>query len=90
MLFRSGLPYNAPADSNQNAGIVVSLSRYQHPDTSGFNDHELVWRMNKEWHIGLIVKSESRDKILSLLDGYTKRIGEEFHASLPAPDKPTS
>ena len=85
-----GLPYNAPADSNQNAGIVVSLSRYQHPDTSGFNDQELVWRMNKEWHIGLIVKSESRDKILSLLDGYTKRIGEEFHASLPAPDKPTS
>ncbi|MEM9857116.1 MAG: ATPase [Bacteroidota bacterium] len=85
-----GLPYQAPDDLNQNAGIVVSLSRYQHPDTSSFTDPELVWRMNKEWHIGLIVKSEDRNKVSTLLDGYTKRIGEEFHASLPAPDKSTS
>ena len=85
-----GLPYQAPDDLGQNAGIVVSLSRYQRPDTSSFTDPELVWRMNKEWHIGLIVKSEDRNKVSSLLDGYTKRIGEEFHASLPAPDKSTS
>lgn len=85
-----GLPYKAPKDTDENAGIVVSLSRYQHPDTSSFQDPELCWRMEKEWHIGLILKSDSRDKILSLLDGYTQRIGEEFHASLPAPDKPTS
>ncbi|MEM7108705.1 MAG: ATPase [Bacteroidota bacterium] len=85
-----GLSYQAPEDKHQNAGIVVSLSRYQHPDTSGFTDPELVWRMDKEWHIGLIVKSEDRNKVSLLLDGYTKRIGEEFHASLPAPDKSTS
>lgn len=85
-----GLPYNPPQDTNQHAGIVVSLSRYEHPDTSSFNDPELCWRMNKAWHIGLIVQSDNRDKILSLLDDYTRRISEEFHASLPAPDKPTS
>ena len=39
--------YEAPKDLNKNAGIVVSLSRFEHPDTSSFNDPELCWRMNK-------------------------------------------
>jgi hypothetical protein len=43
--------------------------------------------MNKAWHIGLIVVSDSRERVLELLDTYTKRISNEFHASLPAPDK---
>ncbi|MFT4849418.1 MAG: hypothetical protein ACI83B_001960, partial [Sediminicola sp.] len=38
-------------------------------------------------HIGLIVVSDSRERVLELLDTYTKRISNEFHASLPAPDK---
>ena len=69
------------------AGIVVSLSRFEHPDTSSFTDSEIVWRMNKAWHIGLIVVSDSSDRVLELLDNYTHRIGNEFHASAAAPDK---
>jgi hypothetical protein len=42
--------------------------------------------MNKAWHIGLIVVSNSRERVLELLDNYTNRISNEFHASLPAPD----
>ena len=79
--------YKLPKVNNQYAGIVVSLSRFEHPDTSSFTDKEIVWRMNKAWHIGLIVVSDSSERVLELLDQYTKRIGEEFHASLPAPDK---
>jgi len=81
------IAYKLPKVKNAYAGIVVSLSRFQHPDTSSFTDKEIVWRMNKEWHIGLIVLSESRDRVLELLDHYTHRIAHEFHASAPAPDK---
>jgi len=79
--------YKLPKINNQYAGIVVSLSRFEYPDTSSFTDKEIVWRMDKAWHIGLIVVSDSSERVLELLDHYTERIGKEFHASLPAPDK---
>lgn len=78
--------YTLPKANNKYAGIVVSLSRYEHPDSSSFNDPEIVWRMNKAWHIGLIVVSDSSERVLELLDNYTQRIANEFHASSPAPD----
>ena len=82
-----GEKYVLPKEiKEKSAGIVVSLSRYEHPDTSSFDDAEIVWRMNKPWHIGLIVTSDSKDRVIQLLDQYTQRIQEEFHASLPAPD----
>jgi biotin carboxylase len=79
--------YIFPKTDNKYAGIVVSLSRYEHPDTSSFTDAEIVWRMNKAWHIGLIVVSDSSERVLELLDRYTQRIANEFHASSPAPDR---
>jgi len=79
--------YALPQTQNRYSGIVVSLSRYEHPDTSSFTDPEIVWRMNKPWHIGLIVASNSSERVQELLNHYTQRIANEFHASLPAPDK---
>jgi len=79
--------YKLPATKKEYAGIVVSLCRYQHPDTTSFDDKEIVWRMKDEYHIGFIVKAESRERVLELLDGYAKRIAKDFHASAPAPDR---
>jgi hypothetical protein len=79
--------YKLPKIESKYAGIVVSLSRFEYPDTSSFIDAEIAWRMNNPWHIGLIVVSNSRERVLELLDNYTKRISIEFHASLPPPDK---
>ena len=76
-----------PVEENRHAGIVVSLSRYEHPDTADFADKEIVWRMQKPWHIGLIVSSESTDQVKSLLDRYTETIASAYHASLPPPEK---
>ncbi|WP_426430551.1 ATP-grasp domain-containing protein [Winogradskyella sp. HB-48] len=81
------IAYKLPKVKNQYAGIVVSLSRFEHPDTSSFTDKEIVWRMNKPWHIGLIVVSDSSERVMDLLNNYTQRIANEFHASAPAPDK---
>lgn len=79
--------YKLPKPKNQYAGIVVSLSRFENPDTSSFNDAEIAWRMNKKWHIGMIVVSDSADRVTELLDAYTTRIASDFHASIPAPNK---
>lgn len=81
------IPYQLPEITKKHAGIVVSLSRYEFPDTSDFTDEEIVWRMHKPWHIGLIVVSNSSERIKTLLDQYTERIATHFHASLPPPDK---
>ncbi len=81
--------YKLPEIQNDYAGIIVSLSRFEHPDLSVFDDPEIVWKMDKKWHVGLIVRSKSRDKVVQLLDRYAEIIGRDFHASLPAPDRPT-
>lgn len=79
--------YKLPKAKKGCAGIVVSLSRFEYPDTSGFVDSEIKWRMNKRWHIGLIVSHKAESRVLDLLNAYTARISEKYHASAPSPDK---
>lgn len=87
----SGKNYVLPDIRKDHAGIIVSLTRQEWPDDSVFSDSEIVWRMrDKAHHIGLIVQSPNRDKVISLLDNFALRIGNDFHASVPVPDKPTS
>ena len=81
-------PYAPPAARADYAGLIVSLARQQHPDTSQFADPEIVWRMNKEHHVGLIVRSPSPARVRELLDGYAGRIARDYHASAPPQDRP--
>lgn len=75
-------PYKLPKPQKDHAGIVVSLSRFEHPDDGSFTDTEIVWRLDKKYHIGLIVQDKKQDRVLELLDDYAKRIGSEFHAEV--------
>lgn len=80
--------YELPEVRRDYAGIVVSLSRFEWPDMNSFTEPEIVWRMNKKHHVGLIVQSDRKERVLDLLDQYAERIHQDFHASAPAPDKP--
>lgn len=81
--------YKMPKIRKDNAGIIVSLARQEQPDTSGFTDPEICWRMqHKKYHIGLIVQSKKRQRIFELLDDYAVRVAKDFHASVPAPENP--
>ena len=85
----SGQPYKLPKVRKDYAGIVVSLTRQEWPDTTQFNDPEIDWRMSgMSYHIGLIVRSPKRARVLELLDNYVTRIQQDYHASAPAPVKP--
>lgn len=81
--------YQTPGRRYGQAGIVVSLSRFEHPDMSGFNDPEIVWKIDKKQHIGMIVASDRPERVRELLDDYAGRIARDFHASAPAPPKST-
>ena len=79
--------YVLPEIKEEYSGIVVSLSRFENPDDSEFNDPEIKWRMKKPWHIGFIVVAETEEKVRTLLSNYAERIAARYHASAPAPDK---
>ena len=81
--------YVPPIEESYQAGLIVSLTRQQWPDMSLFTEEEICWRMNREHHIGLIVRSADRTRILTMLDEYMNRIYEGFHASAPVPNKVT-
>ncbi len=80
----TGQKYKLPKTNKDYTGIIVSLAKDKHPDGNSFNDPEIVWRLNKEYHIGFIVKSKKQDRVLELLDQYAKRIAGGFHASMPS------
>lgn len=85
-----GEAYAAPEPNGDYAGILVSLARQEHPDLSGYDDPEVVWRMNKRHHAGLIVRSDRFERVQELLEQYTGRFYADFFATQPLPDKPSS
>ncbi|MEL6667340.1 MAG: ATP-grasp domain-containing protein [Bacteroidota bacterium] len=84
-----GETYQVPERQYHEAGILVSLSRFEWPDMSSFNDPEVVWRIHKPYHVGMIVQSDTTERVRELLDNYAERVGRDFHAAAPAPDKAT-
>lgn len=83
-------PYQVPDAKEDYAGLMVSLARQQWPDLSGFTEPEIVWRMQREHHAGLIVKSQDFGRVTELLAQYIERFRRDFLAVLPPKDKPTS
>lgn len=83
-------PYRPPVARNDSAGLLISLARQEQPDTSGYNDPEIVWRLNdKKHHAGLIVKSPSPGRVQELISNYAQRFRQDFFASEPPRDKPS-
>ena len=80
--------YELPALGNLHAGIVLSLARQEHPDTSAYTAPEIVRRIAKKHHAGLIVASPRPERVSELLDETVTRFYADFHASAPAPDRP--
>ncbi|MBC7846142.1 MAG: ATP-grasp domain-containing protein [Flavobacterium sp.] len=72
--------YTLPNIKKEYAGIVLTLSKFQHPDLSSFSDPEVCFRVPLDYHAGLIVKSDSSERVLELLDDYTNRLSNDFAA----------
>jgi len=72
----------------EHAGIILSLARQEYPDTSAYDDPEIVYRAKKKHHVGLIVRSPKHERVSELLDNYGQRFENDFIAVLPPLERP--
>ena len=83
-------PYSVSPLRNEAAGLLISLARQEHPDTSAYTDPEIVWRMNKKHHAGLILRSVDPERIERLITEYAQRFRQDFFAFQPPRERPSS
>jgi len=83
-------PYQLSEIRHDYAGVIVSLARQEQPDTSAYNDPEIVYRIAKYHHAGFVLKSHKPERIQELLASYSKRFQEDFLATQPVPERPSS
>jgi hypothetical protein len=75
--------YKLPVTRKEYGGIVLSLARQEYPDTNAYTDEEIVYRVRKRHHVGLVVRSAKLERVEELLDQYARRFSEEFTAIAP-------
>jgi biotin carboxylase len=85
-----GEQYLLPPTYCEYAGSVLCLAQTAEPDTSAFDAPEIVYRMKKHHHAGVIVRSPQVGRVEELVDTYSKEFARRFLASMPAPEKPTA
>jgi biotin carboxylase len=85
-----GATYELPERKALYAGSVLCLARTAEPDTSMFTDPEIVLRLKKHHHAGLIVQSPEAERVRALVEGYAEKFAETYLATAPVPEKPTA
>lgn len=76
-------PYAPPPRRNEYGGVILTLARQEHPDTSAYTEPEIVFRVERPHHAGFVVASCDQARVEQLLREYSTRFGEDFHAVLP-------
>jgi len=80
--------YNLPDAKKEYGGIVLSLAKQEHPDTSAYDDSEIFYRVNKPYHVGLVVRSDSLARVTELVNDYAERFANDFVAVAPPLERP--
>lgn len=80
--------YQPAVQRQEYAGLMVSLAKQQWPDLSFYDAPEVVWRIKKEFHAGIVVRSPQYTRVEELLNAYTERFYADFFTSAPPKEKP--
>lgn len=83
-----GDAYQLPKVRTDYGGLVVCLAKDAEPDTSSFNDPEVVYRSPEPHHVGLAVASPDAARAHGLVSDYAARLQREVLAVLPAAVRP--
>ena len=75
--------YKLPQTKDLYGGLMMTLAKQEHPDLSAYNDEEIVWKADKEYHAGLIIVADEYERIEALLTEYTDRFVSDFTAIAP-------
>ncbi len=76
-------PYQLPKLRKEHAGIALALANTDEPDTSAYIESEIVYRVSKPKHVGLIFHSPKQERVSELLTNYSVRITQDFLATAP-------
>ena len=80
-------PYQKPKTRKEYAGLVLALANEEFPDTSNYNEAEIVFRVNKPKHVGMIFHSKKKERVQQLLDKYAERITNDFLTIAPVKER---
>jgi biotin carboxylase len=86
-LAQAGNPYQLPPTRQDYSGSAVSLARQKHPDSSRYDDPEIVFRVTRPYHVGLVIRSPELERVMSLLDDYARRFIHDFTARAPQQER---
>ena len=78
-----GEAYRVPDHRQAYAGLIICLAREQWPDLSAYDDPEIVWRVPRENHAGLLVASADPERVGQLLESYNERFAADFLMHAP-------
>jgi hypothetical protein len=79
----TGKKYHLPLVDELQAGIIVTLSKFEKPDYENFSDPEIWWRLHKKYHIGFIFQHKTGKRIDELLGKYAQIIRDEYSTVVP-------
>ena len=80
-------PYKLPKLRRDFAGVALALANQDAPDTSQYDESEIVYRVSKPKHVGLIFYSRKQKRVTELLETYSVRIATDFLAVVPAKER---
>ncbi|MGI8554922.1 MAG: ATP-grasp domain-containing protein [Pyrinomonadaceae bacterium] len=80
-------PYKPPKLRKDYAGVALALATEENPDTAHYTDAEIVYRVSKPKHVGLIFHSDTHERVAELLAIYTEKIGQDFLAIAPTKER---
>ena len=87
LAYLRGETYHLPPTREDYAGLLLCLARQECPDLAAYAAPEVVWRLNKDHHAGLLVASADPERVQALLAEYGERFVGDFLAYQPPPDK---
>ncbi len=82
--------YELPKPTGFSAGLIIALTKEKEPDYEIFECDEVMKFLHMDYHVGIVYKSDSKEKIQQLLDDSAIKISDGFLNVLPPQDKPTS
>lgn len=82
--------WRPPEQRHDHGAVLITLARQEWPDTTAYDAPEIALRVVRSHHAGLVLRSADPRRLDALLADYMPRFIADFHASLPAADRPTA
>jgi biotin carboxylase len=85
-----GLDYHVAKPTGFSSGLIIALAKEKSPNREEFQCEEVVRFLPLDYHVGIVYKSDSKEKIEQLLDDACEKITQGHLNIIPPKSKPSS